>query len=812
MLKCYICRTLHDAPSSLIQHLKFFHGLYPGKKFVLVCAQEGCSRQFKSFKGFKMHLNTCHYTTDLDASSDVMQVPHQSDFGEQSSQHNSSVMDQDAINEPSTSLMSKDQAKDMCASIIAKLKGSGVANSVVLSVVESMEEYVDEIHANLEEQVLSALPAENQIRSAVKDVFSNAFNPFSDLNTNSKMTKYFSEKWGVVEPIEIHLGVRFDSKRNKKSGVYEQVPVNDTFIYVPLLKTLEFIFKNPEVCSHINKPPATDCNLYQDFCDGKYYKHHALYSKSQNALQIQVYYDDFETANPLGSKHGVHKLGCLYFTVRNLPPRLNSSLMNIHLISLFHSQDSKKYGIDKILCPFVEDVKVLEQHGMKVSFTEQPLYGTIAQVTGDNLGLNSILGYVESFSGNYFCRMCLADKGLAQTMFSENDPRMVLRSRLTNEEHYNYLRENPRETSCFGLKRNSIFNSLSYFSVSDNFVLDIMHDVLEGVAQYEIKLLFGYLNQNFISNENILQRVYAFNYGFMDKKNRPTRINLSSSGNSIGLNASQTLCLSRNLPLIFGDVVPEGDRHWHLLLLLIHIVNIIFSPSITDGMIVFLKHLIREHHQLFSELYPQNNLIPKHHFMIHYPECIRQIGPLVHVWSMRYEAKHKFFKSSLKNFKNITKSLAMKHQIAVAYHWESLFTKGIESGPVKSKKLTDVDNGHLIAEHFQIDMLSEVNITSWIKHEDVEFHTGLVVCTGVVEELPVFNKIVCIFLRNEAYFLVTEMETSFVEHLHAFEVTENMHNVSVVMPHDLRFFKPFDVQMAYGADSLFYVVPDCCIV
>ncbi len=187
--------------------------------------------------------------------------------------------------------------------------------------------------------------------------------------------------------MEINLGVRFDSKRNKTSGVYEQVPVNDTFIYVPLLKTLDFIFKNEEVCCQMNKSAALG-NIYQDFCDGKYYKHHPLFSKSTNSLQIQVYYDDFETANPLGSKRGVHKLGCLYFTLRNLPPCLNSSLMNIHLISLFNSQDAKKYGIDKILTPFVEDVRELELNGMNASFTEQNLYGTIAQVTGDNLGLN----------------------------------------------------------------------------------------------------------------------------------------------------------------------------------------------------------------------------------------------------------------------------------------------------------------------------------------------------------------------------------------------------------------------------------------
>ncbi len=112
--------------------------------------------------------------------------------------------------------------------------------------------------------------------------------------------------------------------------------------------------------------------------------------------------------------------------------------------------------------------------------------------------------------------MCLTDKATAQTVFSESDPRVIFRTKLTSEQHYSYLVENPREKSCFGLKRNNILNSLSYFSVADNFVFDIMHDILEGVAQYEIKLLFEYLNQNFISHETILQRVYAFNYGSMD--------------------------------------------------------------------------------------------------------------------------------------------------------------------------------------------------------------------------------------------------------------------------------------------------------
>ena len=111
------------------------------------------------------------------------------------------------------------------------------------------------------------------------------------------------------------------------------------------------------------------------------------------------------------------------------------------------------------------------------------------------------------------------------------------------------------------------------------------------------------------------------------------------------------MCLLRNIPLIFANVVPENDNHWNLLLLLLDIMYIVFSPNISEGMTVYLRSLIAEHHTLFKQIYPTHNLIPKHHLMIHYPSVIRKIGPLLHVWTMRYEAKHIFFKSSIKNFK-----------------------------------------------------------------------------------------------------------------------------------------------------------------
>jgi len=68
-----------------------------------------------------------------------------------------------------------------------------------------------------------------------------------------------------------------------------------------------------------NNTRKTECSsepdTYHDFCDGSYFKTHPLFSAKRLALQIQLYYDDFETANPLGSKRGIHKIGCIYFII-----------------------------------------------------------------------------------------------------------------------------------------------------------------------------------------------------------------------------------------------------------------------------------------------------------------------------------------------------------------------------------------------------------------------------------------------------------------------------------------------------------------
>lgn len=94
---------------------------------------------------------------------------------------------------------------------------------------------------------------------------------------------------------------------------------------------------------------------------------------------------------------------------------------------------------------------------------------------------------------------------------------------------------------------------------------------------------------------------------------------------------------------MIGDLIPEDNKHWELLLLLLECMEFIISPSLTPEATVYLAAIIDEHHSLFLELYPNLHLRPKHHFMVHYPNAILKLGPLVQFWSMRFEAKHGFF-------------------------------------------------------------------------------------------------------------------------------------------------------------------------
>lgn len=83
----------------------------------------------------------------------------------------------------------------------------------------------------------------------------------------------------------------------------------------------------------------------------------------------------------------------------------------------------------------------------------------------------------------------------------------------------------------------------------------------------------------------------------------------------------------------------------------------------TPQTICYLDSTMSEHRHRFLQVFPQEKLIPKHHYLEHYPQLMAH-------YTMCFDAKHSFFKCVVRHthsFRNILLSLSMKHQLMMEY-------------------------------------------------------------------------------------------------------------------------------------------------
>ena len=66
---------------------------------------------------------------------------------------------------------------------------------------------------------------------------------------------------------------------------------------------------------------------------------------------------------------------------------------------------------------------------------------------------------------------------------------------LTNNIVTSFLVQHDHIATTYGLHRNSILNSTRFFHIVDGLAPDIMHDILEGSLQYEVKELLRHFIQ-----------------------------------------------------------------------------------------------------------------------------------------------------------------------------------------------------------------------------------------------------------------------------------------------------------------------------
>lgn len=188
------------------------------------------------------------------------------------------------------------------------------------------------------------------------------------------------------------------------------VPVNCTQQFIPIRHVLHTFFLIKNILSETLQYIDT-CKLhnsaYTNFTQGSVWLKKQEYHESQIVLTIFLFFDDYEVGNPLGSHSGIHKVGAVYVSIPCLPPHRQSSLNSIFLTLLFHSSDRQKFGNNIIFKPIIEELNFLRATGIDIDtgHFKGNIKFELGLITGDNLGIHSIIGFVESFSSNYACRI-----------------------------------------------------------------------------------------------------------------------------------------------------------------------------------------------------------------------------------------------------------------------------------------------------------------------------------------------------------------------------------------------------------------------
>lgn len=679
MFVCCVCKCSINVCNfvQIRKHLQD-HLLLGDLRYPIKCQQERCSSDFGSIYNFMRHFKSFHAVAQ---SNNVLPVVEET--VDETVDDDMSV-DEEIMSRPCSPFVS-DLSTDLNSSLSSEAMSlmcmlranSAVPYSIVSEVMSSCSAMVNSVVDHIVEHCNKQPKNDDSLKQLV-DSLGNFENPIKSLISNYQQANAIKSHRLYVEPTSLTVGLPSIEARNR-AGTIENVNVYKEFNYVSLLQTLKCLFSKKDFYDAFTQTSikrTTDFDeCVTDFHGGDRYKRNEFLQKP-NTVLLQLFYDDMATTNPLRGACAYYNVGVFYYTIKNLPTYYNSCFSNVHLLALCHAMDFAECGFSFVLEELMREIRILETCGIEVDVEglgSRTFFGTLFQVTCDNLALNSIFGFIKSFNCDYFCVHCYALKDEIQFKFRENEFKM--RNKM---DYQNDLKmAEGMQTHVKGVTgKYCMLNNSQHFHIMENRTNDCMNTLLEGIVPFEIGCILSQLvgHDKLFTLAAVNQKLAAY-YALssVEKKDKPLEISsvqCTGKGISPSMKAVQIWSLLRFLPLVLHELVPTKNLYVTLLQHLCYLTSIVFSPCFTPGVLIFLEDFIADHLTMFKNAFPDVTLKPKHHFLIHYPNIIRANGPPMSYSCLRYELKNSFFKRSAHivcNFRNITQTLAARHQYSAFF-------------------------------------------------------------------------------------------------------------------------------------------------
>lgn len=582
-----------------------------------------------------------------------------------------------------------------------------------------------------------------QIKLILEDIFeSDIMSKLHSVDHGIFRSKYSRKKYLLdnnmfyIEPISHFLG---QNKLKKKCY----------FHVVPIEMSIKAILKDKHFFEAKNCK-SSEPDTLNDYCDGEFLnslQDPSIHSECQ-MIDILFYQDEFENVNPLGAAKKNQKILAFYFCLGQIHPKFRSNCNQMQLALLCKSVDVEFFGLETILRPMVNELKRLEKG---FQFNGQKYKCRLVYFAGDHLGHHTLAGLQRNFSNGYICQYC----NIHMSDLSKGKYHCKHFNKKTKEIYANIVSSNIPD---LGIQKNSILNELDTFHVMNQMLPCVGHDWLEGVISYDFQQCIKYfVDKKIFTVDQFNLGIAQFKFSSCENQNRPSFVNATK--NKLTGSACQIWNLARFFHFFISPQEENHTKIWEFIYSAQSITNILMAHQISRQQVAILDVLIDEYLEQRLDLFPNETLKPKHHYMTHYPQLILLFGPPIKFWTLRYESKHRYFKRcsrSFCNYKNITKTLALCHQdYQTGFQLNTYFDTSVSSSsflPLNLNLYSDCVRKSLPSENFfeceQIELFGHC------------YRTGLFLPVKVIDSsCIIFGKICSIFVdeqKTEVYFLLSQ--------------------------------------------------------
>lgn len=858
-----VFRNAHDFANHYAKHCKPFEEL----QCPCVSAGIDCTVQFTSCKAMLTHVermhNNCHKgysvikkkfkkevmtevpnyfensTSDsAGASTDVNVANLESNDNESASTSTecaSSSASSSCIDFESRTENVQNELKKYVSQFLLKMQSINLLPvSTIDSIIEEMyalhERNMNVIWKNLEDELKDVVDDQerNRLKSIIKetDIFEACFGKSGEFKSNFLRMKYYEKVHGFQPPMQKYL---YTDLKNKKHFHY----------YVPPSHHLQQYLKNPKLKNNLLRNNMQESanighhyeKVYSDIKDGKLYLDNDYYKNNKEALSIILFQDAFTAACPLGSAANKYKFVATYMTMADFSPECRMNANNIKLVSLVPADDLKEVGREKVYDVIVKDIKNLETNGINI---DGHIYKAgLLMIIGDNLGQHEMGGFLQCFNSSvsYVCRFCLMEGKQLQEKSLKEVSAETCRWRTKN--HYDEAlatlatlakKEKKKDDSVFGIKEKCLFNQLeSFHCCAPALAPCLAHDLLEGICQYDLLIYIRYfINEGYFTLKELNDKIRTFPFIGADVSNKPNIISKGKlKSKKIGGNAVEMWTLVRFMPLLImltqKDSKIQKDKVWQLLINLKEILSTATRHSFNIDDICAFNILIKNYITNRIKTFPDELLTAKFHYLLHYPQLIFYFGPLIKVWTLRFEHMHQYLKQCFnrkRNYINPTKTVTIHAQLAEAYF---LAAAEIEESTYFEGSITpyfisnlDISSTFVINEYFN-DKQS-LGISKAVNYSGITYKIGqLLIVDEEIEEEPKMGEIHCILLQRKKN--TQENKLYFLLNICHYEKDQNMGVFYACDDHEIKLIKSINEMNhifpleKYKNEEKYYFVP-----